>query len=141
MTVKPLWNHYEMTMNSLRRDFIMNTLFYLEFIISFANPLSFSRFHLESTFFRRITKNSLSVSRFHYEYTIFFANSLSVSQIFYEFTICLAISLWIYFLFREFTLTPFFTTKSLWTHYLFHEINMNSLSASRFHFEFNILFP
>ena len=62
---KSLWIHY------LFRKLTFHYLWNFSL-----NSLYFSRIHLESTLFRKITMDSLSPSQFHYEVTIFFTNSI-----------------------------------------------------------------
>jgi len=145
--------------NFLLRDITMNELsiswFYYEYTICLANLLWI--YYL----LREYTKNSLSASRFHYEYTIclsnspwihyFFRdinmNSLSTSRFLFEFILFFRI----HYLFFEFTLNPRSLAKPLWfrleitlksleIHHLFRECPMDSLSASRFLFEFILFF-
>ena len=104
--------------------------------------------------------NSLFASRFHYEYTICFENFLWIHYLLCDFSLNSILISGIQYLFREFTLNPIFNeityrftiffAISIWIHYLipqnhykytiFREINLDSLSASQFHFEFTIFF-
>ena len=142
--------HLELTMDFLHihylfREFTMNllsiTLIHLEFIIFYANSLSFSRIHYDLTFlfaisiwihqlFLEFRLDSLSFPRIDYEFTIFFreltVNSLSFSRftmdplsfspIHYEFTINYINPPWIHYLFRKFN---FFFENSLWFNFSF----------------------
>ena len=141
--------------NSLSLTEILN-----EFSFLFANSKSI---HYP---FHGFTTNTLFSSRIHFEFTTFFANLLlnpdlfvnspkihikihiefkftsnspSILEINFDFAIIFSNSHWIHYqlsrIHIEFTI---FFANTIRIHYLFHELMLNSLSYSRFHFEFTI---
>ena len=126
--MKSIWIHF------LLRGFSLNSLF--------ANSLSVSRSHLESTLF---------FFRNHYEYAIislwnhYEIVPLSVPRIHRESTIYFVISLWIHYLFCDFSMDLLYISEIyfkysvcyanfLWIHYLF------TLSISWIYFKFTFYF-
>ena len=102
-----------------------NSLFFPEFTL---NSLFASLFQYEYYLFREFTLNPQFFAYplwFRYVITI---KSLKIYHFFREFTVCLANSLWIHYLLRNFSLISLF----------FPEFTFNSLSASRFQYEFTI---
>ena len=134
--------------------FSFNSLFF------FANSLSVTRVHFESTiwFGKPLwIRFEITMKRFwnHYEIAIFLAifplrdftmNSLSVSRIHlestfspnqYERTICFAIPLWIHYHYCGFTMNTLLFSR---IEFLFREFRMNSLPVPRLLFQFTICF-
>jgi len=151
--MKSLRIHHLLTKNSsfsgnflrthyLLRDFSLNSLSF------FANSLSVSRIHFESTIFlekplwiryETILKSlwiHYLLSDFSLDSLSFFANTLSVLRINLESTIFSAKPLWIRYefamksLWNHFEFTICFAI-SLWIHYLFREFTLNPLSPAQ----------
>ena len=136
-------------MNYLFHDFTMNTLsasrIYYGFTICYAN---IRRIHY---LLRDFTMNTLSAFRIHLESTIFFVISIWIHYLLRDFSLNSFFFFRIHYLFFEFTLNPRSLAKPLWfrleitlksleIHHLFRECPMDSLSASRFLFEFILFF-
>ena len=133
-TMNSLWSHYETTMKSLWIHYLL----------------------------REFTLNPLLFSWYQYECTIFFTLSLGIHQPFRKFIICFANFLWIYYHLCDYSLNSFsfllnslsvlrihsllrnhsdeITMKSPWNHYRLRDFSLNSLPASRFHYEFTACF-
>ena len=132
---KSLWYH---------NLFINNYKFTICFVISLSihyllcefslNLLSFSRNHLQSTFFREITINSLYVSRVQRESTILFAELRLIFYAFHFITVNTLSAL------RFFSESTIYFVISLWIQYQFRDFTMNSLYILGIHFECTICF-
>ena len=77
--------------------------------------------------------NPLSVSRIHFLFRGFNLNLLFLREN-YKFTICFTNNLWIIYIICKFTMNPDESTI------FYRKFNMNTLSISQIHYEYNICF-
>ena len=133
-----LWIHYwfrEFTLNSLsysRNQYKITIFFAISLWIYsiFRIQYLFCEFTLNPRSFSNHYDFDMKSLWNHYAFTIFFTFSLRIHHLFRECTICFANSLWFHYLLRDFSLNSLF----------FPEFTFNSLSASRFQYEFTISF-